>query len=164
MKKNKVYLIVSICLILLSVILIVTAILIKTTTNSENNQNGTNNNDTDKEPNINLTTYICKKQLDQEKSNYEIYQVETLTVQNSRVLSSTSNIIIYCKDEKTYNDFKDDKDYSKDKNFNDQEKSITFSSNSNKDLTKDIDGKELNLNYTTYQEELNQVGYICTEK
>ena len=48
-------------------------------------------------------------------------------------------------------------------NFNDSDKSVKISKSS-KDMTKTTDGKDLELNYEEYMEQLSKVGFTCTLK
>lgn len=168
-KKSRLVFIISFLLVLLAIILITISIIMTfiTNNNKRNNNNIGNNNDdvpiVDSDDNIQIKKYVCKNKLDDVNNSYEVYQIETITVKEDIVLLSMPTITIYCKDEITYNSFKNDEEYSKNKNFDDVNKIITFENGEIKDMTKDSTGKDLQLNYSMYQNDLSKIGYICTE-
>ena len=133
--------------------------------NKNTNDNNFNDANTEIDNNFSKTIiYTCKNKLPVESINYETYQIETITVKDNIAISSTPTIIVLCKDETTYNNFKSDTEYSKNKEFNDQEKSISFSNGNIIDLTQDTNGNSLKVDYNEYQSELIKVGYTCVEK
>ena len=73
-------------------------------------------------------------------------------------------IKIECQTEEKYNQIKEDKDFSQGKSFDDKNKTIIYANGDIKDYTKDINGKELNLNYSEYELSLNKIGYTCKLK
>lgn len=117
---------------------------------------------------------LDNESLDSKKEQYEC--VSTLTndenlveksflevvVSNNRVISEESYDYIVVKDDSIYQEMKNSDDY-KDANFNDNDKSVKISKSS-KDMTKTTDGKDLELNYEEYKEQLSKVGFTCTLK
>lgn len=117
---------------------------------------------------------LDNESLDSKKEQYEC--VSTLTndenlveksflevvVSNNRVISEESYDYIVVKDDSIYQEMKNSDDY-KDANFNDNDKSVKISKSS-KDMTKTTDGKDLELNYEEYTEQLSKVGFTCTLK
>ena len=117
---------------------------------------------------------LDNESLDSKKEQYEC--VSTLTndenlveksflevvVSNNRVISEESYDYIVVKDDSIYQEMKNSDDY-KDANFNDNDKSVKISKSS-KDMTKTTDGKDLELNYEEYREQLSKVGFTCTLK
>ena len=117
---------------------------------------------------------LDNESLDSKKEQYEC--VSTLTndenlveksflevsVSNNRVISEESYDYIEVKDDSIYQEMKNSDDY-KDANFNDSDKSVKISK-SLKDMTKTTDGKDLELNYEEYKEQLSKVGFTCTLK
>lgn len=115
---------------------------------------------------------LDNESLDSKKEQYEC--VSTLTndenlveksflevvVSNNRVISEESYDYIVVKDDSIYQEMKNSDDY-KDANFNDKSVKISKSS---KDMTKTTDGKDLELNYEEYKEQLSKVGFTCTLK
>lgn len=117
---------------------------------------------------------LDNESLDSKKEQYEC--VSTLTndenlveksflevvVSNNSVISEESYDYIVVKDDSIYQEMKNSDDY-KDANFNDNDKSVKISKSS-KDMTKTTDGKDLELNYEEYKEQLSKVGFTCTLK
>ena len=117
---------------------------------------------------------LDNESLDSKKEQYEC--VSTLTndenlveksflevsVSNNRVISEESYDYIVVKDDSIYQEMKNSDDY-KDANFNDSDKSVKISKSS-EDMTKTTDGKDLELNYEEYREQLSKVGFTCTLK
>ena len=85
-----------------------------------------------------------------------------VSVSNNRVINEESYDYIEVKDDSIYQEMKNSDDY-KDANFNDSDKSVKISKSS-KDMTKTTDGKDLELNYEEYKEQLSKVGFTCTLK
>ena len=117
---------------------------------------------------------LDNESLDSKKEQYEC--VSTLTndenlveksflevsVSNNRVINEESYDYIEVKDDSIYQEMKNSDDYN-DANFNDSDKSVKISKSS-KDMTKTTDGKDLELNYEEYREQLSKVGFTCTLK
>lgn len=117
---------------------------------------------------------LDNESLDSKKEQYECVSILTndenlveksfleVSVSNNRVISEESYDYIVVKDDSIYQEMKNSDDY-KDANFNDSDKSVKISKSS-KDMTKTTDGKDLELNYEEYKEQLSKVGFTCTLK
>ena len=105
--------------------------------------------------------YECVSTLTNDENLVEKSFLE-VSVSNNRVISEESYDYIEVKDDSIYQEMKNSDDY-KDANFNDSDKSVKISKSS-KDMTKTTDGKDLELNYEEYREQLSKVGFTCTLK
>lgn len=117
---------------------------------------------------------LDNESLDSKKEQYECISTLTndenlveksfleVSVSNNRVINEESYDYIEVKDDSIYQEMKNSDDY-KDANFNDSDKSVKISKSS-KDMTKTTDGKDLELNYEEYREQLSKVGFTCTLK
>lgn len=105
--------------------------------------------------------YECVSTLTNDENLVEKSFLEVV-VSNNRVINEESYDYIEVKDDSIYQEMKNSDDY-KDANFNDSDKSVKISKPS-KDMTKTTDGKDLELNYEEYREQLSKVGFTCTLK
>lgn len=110
----------------------------------------------------NSVVYRCILTIEEEKNTS--YQIEELYVKDDTVLKSFPIMEIYYTDSDIYNSLKNDKEYSVGKEYNDEKLSVTFSNGDAKDMTKDINGNDMELKYSEYSKQLEKVGYTCKEK
>lgn len=155
MKKN----IVSIMLVVLAIILITTSLLLSY--NKENVDNSSNNNSHPIENIDSEVIYSCKSMLEDERKDFISYLVEEIYVKNDIVIKTIPTMEIHFNNEELYYNLKNDDNYNKDKIFDDIGLIITFANGNETDLTKDINGAAISLQFSDYETDLAQVGYTC---
>ncbi len=95
-------------------------------------------------------------------TDYEEIIVENCEVEDDRILTSRSSIILRYPSKETYEVAKEYESFQDNLVvYNDEENTIEYSQGDVIDFTKDENGEEIVTNFDIYKRSLEELGYIC---
>jgi hypothetical protein len=160
MKKKVIIIVIVLVIILLGGIIGASYLVSSKNTESEKIEN--KDTESTKEESEELASAKkCQLKLE-DIDDYTTYLVETFEVDDERILSSTSSIIMVCKSKEVFEELQSNEDFKKGRTFSEDDLTIEYPYDKN-DYTKDESGNELTLKYQTYTDDLKNIGYECTE-